>query len=289
MARINFEDDVEAQDEFWKLLPLLGGDRDRTIGKLVRFFRIAQKAYGQNIPMDESELREKEFGDMIESGWAVKVTGGYQALGADKHFDWYRQKVEAGRKGGLAKAENAKKPLAADGVATAAEAGVYPLAPVPAPIPVLAPVQKEKERNEIFDCVKIWGETLTVWGIPESAAKSDEMEIGRLIVSKGFKNTCYALLGARYEEKTNSFNPAKHPSISRFWKTSNFSTFVKLGMAAESQKAERAAVRSAIDTELAELRKPPAASSDAKTEVPPEKVSELLGRFSKSMPKESSA
>lgn len=98
MARINFEDDVEAQDEFWVLLPLLGGDRDRAIGKLVRFFRIAQKAYGHDEPMTEEDLRSKGFGDMIESGWAKPVEGGgYQALGAKKHFNWYRQRCEAGQ------------------------------------------------------------------------------------------------------------------------------------------------------------------------------------------------
>lgn len=104
MARINFEDDIEAQDEFWDLLPLVGGDRERALGKLVLFFRLAQKAYGHNKPMTKEELIEKHFEVMIESGWAVPVEGGYHALGAAKHFGWYRQKCDSGKIGGQARA-----------------------------------------------------------------------------------------------------------------------------------------------------------------------------------------
>lgn len=100
VARINFEDNVEAQPEFWKLLRLLNGNRREAIGLLVLFFRIAQKAWAYDEPMTEDELRSNDMAEVIESGWAVPIEGGYQALGAAKHFDWYRQKVTAGRRGG---------------------------------------------------------------------------------------------------------------------------------------------------------------------------------------------
>lgn len=107
MARINFEDDVESQDEFWKLLEVHQGDRDRTLGRLVRFFRMAQQAWGYAEPMSEEKIRAKGFRDMIDTGWAVLEQGGYHALGAPKHFDWYRQRVVAGQSRGDAPRDSA--------------------------------------------------------------------------------------------------------------------------------------------------------------------------------------
>lgn len=143
MARINFEDDVESQDEFWALLPLVGGERDTALGKLVRFFRLAQYAFGHNAPMTETDLRARGFGVMIDSGWAVSVPGGYQALGAAKHFGWYRQKVEAGKKGGRPKETESVPPLTED------NRTVPPANPLaPAPAPALDPaLEKKRDRD----------------------------------------------------------------------------------------------------------------------------------------------
>lgn len=139
MARINFDDDVESQDEFWRLLPLVGGDRDKALGKLVRFFRIAQKRFGHNEVISKEELESQGLAEMIQSGWAVEVGDGYQTKGAAKYFAWYRQKVEAGKKGGRPKQpdDNREEPDA-----NRSKAPVNPLALVPVPALV-----KEKEDN----------------------------------------------------------------------------------------------------------------------------------------------
>jgi len=48
---------------------------------------------------------------MIESGWVIPYEDGFMVLGAEKHFDWIKQRVEAGRNGGLKRAENVKRSL----------------------------------------------------------------------------------------------------------------------------------------------------------------------------------
>jgi len=104
MARINIEDNIELQSEFWALLPLVGGDRDAAMGKLVRFFRLAQKHYGEEIPIPRAKLEEEGLLCMIESGWARPFEDGFQVKHPDDHFGWYRKKIKNGRKGGNAKA-----------------------------------------------------------------------------------------------------------------------------------------------------------------------------------------
>lgn len=100
MARINIDDDVESREQFWRLLQVIGGDRDAALGKLVRFFRIGLKRYGRQEVITLAELEEAGLKCMVESGWAVKKDDGFEALGAERQFKWYLQKVEAGKKGG---------------------------------------------------------------------------------------------------------------------------------------------------------------------------------------------
>lgn len=109
MARINFDDDVESKEAFWKLLSLVGGNRDDALGKLVRFFRIAQKRFGEGIAISETDLKEVGLECMIQSGWAVPWNDGYQAPNCEKHFDWYRVMKDGARIGGLRSAEVRRK------------------------------------------------------------------------------------------------------------------------------------------------------------------------------------
>lgn len=150
MARINFDDDIESQEEFWVLLKLLNGNRDQALGKLLRFFRLAQRAWGIDAPMTGEELLAAKFDDMIQSGWAVPVEGGYHALGAAKHFAWYRQKVVSGRSGGVANAK--KHALVREAIAIPiAKRGHTPPSPL-SPSLALAPslaLSKKKEEDAL--------------------------------------------------------------------------------------------------------------------------------------------
>jgi hypothetical protein len=96
MARLNLDDTIESHDEFWRLIEIVK-DRDRALGMLVRFFRLAQHCYGHDQVIPAETLAEKGLEPMVESGWAVPDGAGYTAKGAKKHFGWYRQRVQAGQ------------------------------------------------------------------------------------------------------------------------------------------------------------------------------------------------
>jgi len=155
MARINFEDDVESRSEFWKLLKLTNGDRDIALGRLVRFFRLAQKAYGHDQVLTEAILKEEDLLDMIQSGWVITVGEGYRAIGAATQFEWYREKVLNGKKGGVQKEKN--RLAIATPIATPI---AYPPAPAPAPAPALSHIKKKDisfvEKEEINNWKEKW-------------------------------------------------------------------------------------------------------------------------------------
>ncbi len=109
MPRINVEDDLETHDQFFDLLPLVANDRDAAIGKLVRFFRLAQKRFVEERPVTMADLESAKLTCMVESGWAVPVEGGYQVKNAEEHFEWLTTLHETAVTAGKARAKNARR------------------------------------------------------------------------------------------------------------------------------------------------------------------------------------
>lgn len=97
MARINFDDDVESQEEFWALLNIIG-DRDACLGKLLRFFRLCQSRYGRGESVSQQTIEDHGLNSMLQSGWAIPFKEGFQAKGAEKHFAWYEQRCIASKR-----------------------------------------------------------------------------------------------------------------------------------------------------------------------------------------------
>lgn len=93
-------------------------DVDRALGTLVRAWSIAQKWYiigNRMIP--EAEWAKQGIDELIfEVGLAERIDGHVRIAGSDEQFHWLLQRVEAGRKGGHAKASGrlagAKRELA---------------------------------------------------------------------------------------------------------------------------------------------------------------------------------
>jgi hypothetical protein len=173
MARINFDDNVESQSEFWKLLPLVGGDRDVALGKLVRFFRLAQAKFGRGEPLSKEELHQEGLEMMIESGWAKPICPsshspadnqptGYQAKGANKHFEWYQQKKEAAKLGGEARRtakrdENGRfSPATVQPTSSHNHPITTPLAPAPALVPAPANCVGREKNTRGGILVELW-------------------------------------------------------------------------------------------------------------------------------------
>jgi hypothetical protein len=149
MARITFDDDVESKKEFWKLLPLVGGNRLVALGLLVVFFRLAQQAYGHRRVLTRDELLEAELECMIESGWAIPEGDGFMAKGAESRFGWYRQKVDAGKSRGLAERDEhghflPNDPAAHQRLTSGSQRNSIPHQPL---VLAPAPAKKNKEHS----------------------------------------------------------------------------------------------------------------------------------------------
>lgn len=220
MARINVDDDVESRDEYKKLRKLLGGDDDRAMGMLIRFWRLAQKhwAEGDLVPMDAME-----FGDLqpiMESRWGIQRESGVYAVGAEERFAWYRNQVAAASAGGRARAAAPRDehgrylPKASDGPA-GGQPGASPepaLASSPAPVP--APVKKEG-RIFVDALSTTWKETLKHRGTDRKLFPFEEDDIFRAIKKYGAEAADQALYGFRFEESFTGFNAKNHLKLSR--------------------------------------------------------------------------
>jgi len=234
MARINFDDDVESKRQFWELLKLCGGNRYEALGRLVCFFRLAQRWYGRELPIPAEELAAEDMQCMVESGWALPVEGGFQSLGADKYFAWYLQKREAGKKGGRPpkpETDPGNRPVSpANRPVPPVNLPVRPenplaLAPVLAPAPAPAPAQKPTPtttgagnaelKAQVSECWSAWTETLEHFGIQAPGMNAlQQTSIARAITQIGFENALDAIRGVRLEG-SEEFDPRRGLSLDR--------------------------------------------------------------------------
>lgn len=99
VARLNVEDEI-LYDERFKALARALGSEDTAMGFLLRFWRIAQKHWGQGELVPEKTFRVGGFELLLEVDFAEKRPDGVYARGAEKYFSWYRQRVDAGKKRG---------------------------------------------------------------------------------------------------------------------------------------------------------------------------------------------
>lgn len=102
MARINID------DQFWiDALSVVAaiGDQDKALGQALRFFKMAQEKHKSGKLISEEEFQRAGFSEALIGPFAERVAGGFQAVGAQKHFGWLTQKAKAGRKGGRSKTE----------------------------------------------------------------------------------------------------------------------------------------------------------------------------------------
>lgn len=136
MARINIEDKLYRDTRFLKLV-IYCGDEEKALGKLIMLWTLAQSTW-----LKYGEIPEKlwvtSFDILLKLSLVRKTETGYYAAGSKKQFAWLLQKVEAGRRGGLKKAEN----LAGASGCLAAPSEIYP------PTPTLTP--NNNKNNNVF-------------------------------------------------------------------------------------------------------------------------------------------
>lgn len=265
MARINFDDDVEKQEEFWLLLDLVGGDRDGALGKLIRFFRLAQKKYGHDEPLLAEDLEKVGLVVMIQSGWAVEIEGlpgRFQAKGAEKEFAWYRQRVFAGgarsdverdEKGRFKPSGTVTEPER-DGNGSPAAHQPPSLALAPSP----APVQKKEEsicvsepaapprgpdwaepvsKDDIETSKHYWFKTLAHFGQPRDfLLTGEDRKIWEACKRYPLTEVCHAISGMRFEPPTPSFDPKRNVNLARAFDPKLMTKFIGLSLSEQAKR-----------------------------------------------------
>ena len=98
MARVGINDELHADRRFKALVRSLGGDEDRAVGMLYRFWRHAQDCWARGELVPLAEFEADGLGPVLECGLAVLENGEVRAIGSENHFEWYRQRKVAGRK-----------------------------------------------------------------------------------------------------------------------------------------------------------------------------------------------
>lgn len=113
MPRINIEEKF-FHDPRIQILGNKLGNLDTAYGIMLRLFRLAQDYYREDVDIPD-ELIDMAFpkDHLIECKLIEKTESGYYVKGSNSYFDWINQRVEAGRKGGVASARKRKQNQAA--------------------------------------------------------------------------------------------------------------------------------------------------------------------------------
>jgi hypothetical protein len=253
------EDNIESHEEFWTLLRLLDGDRDRALGMLVRFWRIAQNYWGHGELVPPEEIEAQRLQPVVESKWAIERDGRYYAIGSEEQFAWYRGKVESGK--ARAKAERGP-----DGQFVQRTAGVIQrrtkviqreeqVNQPPAPAPSPAPIQKQEyiysgaaektaepiSAGAIKTACEEWVRTLNHFGAKcAELTQAEQLAVARGVHRFGHSTAILALRGFRNQQKTETYDPAKHLKLSNVFDPQKIDRLINLGRQAEQKEAARA-------------------------------------------------
>lgn len=86
----------------------------------------------------------------------------------------------------------------------------------------------DKELEHYQEVEDAWKQTLEHFHIDRPILSFEKIKIARLIKLYGWKATMYALVGYRFEPKTQNFDPSKHVGLSRVEQPHLFERFVNL-------------------------------------------------------------
>lgn len=181
MARINYEDKIEGEPEFRLLVKLVDKDDDRARGMLMRWFKLAQRAFKSGGVVSREEINKHELGAMILSGWAVPEGDGFQALGAKKHFAWLKQRADAGHErangprdehGRFTPADHQRTPSGPPADASELPAAHQPLTLTLSPAPSLVQLQNKESIGAL--AVSESRSVATVSNLPTKEEKAIE-------------------------------------------------------------------------------------------------------------------
>ncbi len=156
MPRINIDDKLESQESFWRLLDAVK-DRDKAIGMVVRFYRLAQQRYGHKKDLTKNDLEQHGLLIVADCGFAERNGDSMSVVNAEELFGWYRQICEASHKASEKRLSNKNNNLtssAGDRPDNRVGDPVHPLAPSPSLAPSLSKKKntyKADSKNPVFD------------------------------------------------------------------------------------------------------------------------------------------
>ena len=84
-----------------------------------------------------------------------------------------------------------------------------------------------------------WLETLKHFNIDRPVLPFEEMSLSRLVQQYDWKSVLYAVIGMRFEEKTQTFNPAKYVGLRRLDDPTLFERFVNLASQKKTEQKKR--------------------------------------------------
>lgn len=247
MARINIEDSIYRDIRFHDLIQKLGGT-DAALGSLVRAWSVAQDYWlinGVGIPKPvwkSQRLRP----ELIEVGLAEERGDFIYTAGSEEQFAWLTSCSEKGKKGGPAAAKRRRENIEKSGRPKSSQ--IVPDRPLTLPLSLSQ--ENTKQNKEAVD-VKIrrahiqalsqtWKETLEHFGHSRNLSAKEQRLIALVLVDESAELVDQALFGARFEPRTEKFDPGKAPDIVRvvgdrdFKKPSQVAKFAGYGKGKEA-------------------------------------------------------
>lgn len=173
MANLNINDIfwIEITGTIAKL-----GNENEAVGMAIRWFRYSQEKHKQGKLVSEEEFKENGFSEVLVPRFARRRNGGYECIGAEKHFSWLKSKSESGAEGGRASvvtrrkksgtaipegASNSSNPKQTEAPPKQTEAAE----PIPIPLPDFIPLDsgnpiRERGARRIFETVEALREAI---------------------------------------------------------------------------------------------------------------------------------
>lgn len=261
MARINVESNLYQDPRFFELIQKLGSI-ESALGALVRAWTIGQSFYlkgDRRIPFSDW-TKHKLKDEIILVGLAESNGISIRLAGADEQFSWLLQRSEAGKKNKGQKRTtvndrsipfNSDKPLTLtlplplkeeEYIYTENSKTEEPPKENNSDVSHREPsLGEDSKREQVNLCLEQWKDTLKHYGINIlNTPLNGDVLIARSIKANGYENTRLALLGAKFEAKTENFDPASCVNIKRVFKQDLFDKFVNLGLRHLNQSREEA-------------------------------------------------
>lgn len=136
----------------------------------------------------------------------------------------------------------------------------------------------KKLRSDIEHCSEVFRETLRHFKQGRTLTPSESHRIGQAIQANSAKAVELALIGARYETKSEKFNPEDWVDLTRYLSPKNFTRLLGLGTRATNRVDAKALT---ITKSVVEIE-PRSDNEELEAAEAREKISKLLSPFGKS-------